>query len=134
MGKRNKYCIFLLLFCLLLTSCLDTFEQRDIIVEQRDIVRFRLFETTNMWTFIRLDTVTGAMWQIQFDIQGDNRGGVELSTRDLTAGGQRIPGRFTLIPTTNMWTFILLDQIDGRTWQVQWSLESAQRFIIPLFQ
>ena len=36
------------------------------------------------------------------------------------------PGRFTLYPTETMWTFILLDQTDGRTWQVQWSLDGKE--------
>ena len=36
-------------------------------------------------------------------------------------------GRFFLYPTQNMYNFILLDQIDGRTWQVQWSTEKSQR-------
>jgi len=29
---------------------------------------------------------------------------------------------FRLFPTENMWTFILLDQFDGRVWQVQCSV------------
>jgi len=33
-------------------------------------------------------------------------------------------GRFTLIPTENIWTFILPDQVDGRTWYVQWGENS----------
>lgn len=33
-------------------------------------------------------------------------------------------GRFTLYPTQNVFTFILLDQIDGRMWQVQWSTKA----------
>lgn len=41
------------------------------------------------------------------------------------------PGRFTLYPTETMWTFILLDQTDGRTWQVQWSLDGKEG-IVPI--
>jgi hypothetical protein len=40
--------------------------------------------------------------------------------------------RFTLYSTQNMYTFILLDQVDGKTWQVQWSTEAKNRFIIPI--
>jgi hypothetical protein len=96
--------------------------------------KYDLFETQNMWIFILLDTVTGKMWQIQYDIQGDNRGGVELNTQDLVGGKQRIPGRFTLHKTSNIYNFILLDQIDGGTWQVQWSIEKENRGILPIFQ
>jgi hypothetical protein len=98
------------------------------------ITKYDLFETQNMWTFILLDTVTGRMWQIQYDVQGDNRGGVELNTQDLADGKQIIPGRFTLHKTANMYNFILLDQIDGSTWQVQWSMEKNNRGILPIFQ
>ena len=93
---------------------------------------YRLFKTNNMWTFIKLDTVTGKMWQIQFDVQGDNRGSVVLNSKDLTNGKEKNPGRFTLYPTSNMYTFILVDQIDGRTWQVQWAMERENRIVIPI--
>jgi hypothetical protein len=99
---------------------------------QSPTVQYRLFRTNNMWTFIKLDTITGKMWQLQFDIQGDERGSLELNIRDLAAGKQRIPGRFTLYPTTNMYTFILVDQIDGNTWQIQWSIERVNRLILPI--
>jgi hypothetical protein len=98
------------------------------------VAKYDLFETQNMWTFILLDTVTGRMWQIQYDVQGDNRGGVELNTQDLASGKQIIPGRFTLHKTTNIYNFILLDQIDGGTWQVQWSIEKENRGVLPIFQ
>ena len=41
-------------------------------------------------------------------------------------------GRFTLYPTSNMYNFILLDQIDGRMWQVQWSMKEDSRFVIQI--
>lgn len=103
-------------------------------VNAASAAKYDLFETQNMWTFILLDTVTGRMWQIQYDVQGDNRGGVELNTQDLASGKQIIPGRFTLHKTTNMYNFILLDQIDGDTWQVQWSIEKENRGVLPIFQ
>jgi hypothetical protein len=72
------------------------------------------------------------MWILQFDVQGDDRGSVELNSRDIDAGKQRTPGIFTLYPTANTHTFILVDQIDGNTRQVQWSVERANRFVIPI--
>jgi hypothetical protein len=103
-------------------------------VNTTSTIKYDLFETQNMWTFILLDTTTGRMWQIQYDVQGDNRGGVELNTQDLASGKQIIYGRFTLHKTTNMYNFILLDQIDGGTWQVQWSIEKENRGVLPIFQ
>ena len=32
----------------------------------------------------------------------------------------------------NMYTFILLDQHDGRMWQVQWAIDADQRLVIPI--
>lgn len=47
-------------------------------------------------------------------------------------GGGKENGRFTLYPTNNIYNFILLDQIDGRMWQVQWSLKEKNRGLIPI--
>jgi hypothetical protein len=39
---------------------------------------------------------------------------------------------FTLYPTQNIYTFILLDQLEGKIWQVQWSTDIKTRAIIPI--
>jgi hypothetical protein len=131
MIKINKWFIIVVIlisFQFLLTGCNIPS------VNSVSATKYDLFETQNMWTFILLDTVTGRMWQIQYDVQGDNRGGVELNAQDLANGKQIIHGRFTLHKTTNMYNFILLDQIDGGTWQVQWSTEKENRGVLPIFQ
>lgn len=38
-----------------------------------EVAAYKLFPTQNMWTFIKLNTRNGRMWQVQFDIEGDNR-------------------------------------------------------------
>jgi len=93
---------------------------------------YRLFRTQNMWAFLELETATGRIWQVHYDINGNNRGQVTLNSRNLAEGRDVIQGRFTLHPTQNINTFILHDQIDGRTWQVQWSNNSRDRLIIPI--
>ena len=86
-----------------------------------------------MWVFIELDTITGRMRQIHFTTQqGGFRGDHLLNSRNLAEDREIIPGRFTLHPTQNIFTFILHDQIDGRTWQVQWSNDRENRFVIPI--
>ena len=45
---------------------------------------------------------------------------------------QEVNDRFTLYPTQNIYTFILLDQIEGKTWQVQWSSDRENRAILPI--
>jgi hypothetical protein len=93
---------------------------------------FQLFPTTNMWTFIKLDTRNGRMWQVQYDIQGDDRMEVVLNENYLAGNDSAGNGRFTLYSTKNMYTFILLDQHDGRMWQVQWAIDADQRLVIPI--
>ena len=85
--------------------------------------RYQLYPTQNMWTFIKLDTQTGKMWQVQFAINKPNeRYGYCINREELLAlSDTLVNGRFTLYPTENMYNFILLDQINGKAWQVQWS-------------
>ena len=42
-------------------------------------------------------------------------------------------GRFKLYPTGNMFNFIMVDVIDGRTWQVQWSTEENKRLVLRIW-
>lgn len=94
--------------------------------------KFQLYPTQNMWNFIKLNTQTGEMWQVQYAINDNsNRLGIVLNDIVLvSASDEKINGRFTLYPTENMYTFILLDTIDGRCWQVQWSSQSSNRGIV----
>ncbi len=92
---------------------------------------YRLFPTDNVWTFIKLNTRNGLMKQVQFSME-DQSFESSLNTIKLVEAFEEADNRFTLYKTQNIWTFILLDQIDGRTWQVQWSTDYEQRGIIPI--
>ena len=122
-----------ILFCLLFSFSFLFAQNTKTAPIQDPKVPFRLFETSNLWTFIMLDTVTGKMWLIQYDVQGNNRGGSILSDKNLAADKEEIVGRFTLYPTSNNWNFILIDQYEGSTWQVQWSWEKENMFVIPIY-
>jgi hypothetical protein len=100
--------------------------------QNHNFVAYRLFPTQNMWTFIKLDTRNGQMWQVQFDMKGDNRFVTILSLVPLVIQEDEVNDRFTIYPTQNIYTFILLDQLSGKTWQVQWSAEPKNRGIIPI--
>ena len=117
-----------------LASCKQ--EQRPVGKQEvKENVRYRLFPTENMWTFLKLDTRNGLIWQVQYTIKDDSfRGEVELNNTPLATGGEAENGRFTLYPTKNMFTFILLDQKNGKMWQTQWSMEDENRGIIPLVE
>ena len=100
-----------------------------------DNVRYRLFPTQNMWTFLKLDTMTGKIWQVQYSVKGENyRFETVLNSVDLARRlkQERVVGRFMLYATQNTYNFVLLDQIDGYTYQVQWSGDADQRFVIPI--
>ena len=93
---------------------------------------YRLFPTTNMWTFLKLNTEDGRIWLVQYAMNNENRFETYLNLIPLATGSQKKPGRFTLYPTQNMWTFILLATVNGSTWQVQWSQNADERIILPI--
>ena len=96
-------------------------------------VAYRLFSTQNMYTFIKLDTRNGKMSQVQWSTKGSEyRFETILSDISRVEKVDERVGRFFLYPTTNIYNFILLDQIDGRTWQVQWGKE-GERMVIPIY-
>ena len=92
---------------------------------------YKLFPTTNMWIFLKLDTSRGLVKMVQYGMEEKKRVEVPINFLPLASGEDAIPGRFNLYSTQNMWTFILLDEVDGRTWQVQWSLDGKEG-IVPI--
>lgn len=103
------------------------------IISTDSAVTYRLFSTRNMYTFIKLDTRNGKMWQVQWSNKGSEyRFESTLSDISQVNKDEEKNGRFFLYPTTNIYTFILLDQIDGRTWQVQWGKED-ERLVIRIY-
>ena len=103
------------------------------IVSSDSAVTYRLFSTRNMYTFIKLDTRNGKMWQVQWsNKEKEYRSESTLSDISQVNKDEEKNGRFFLYPTTNIYTFILLDQIDGRTWQVQWGKED-ERLVIRIY-
>ena len=130
-------------FTLIITILLFTFsargqEKQSTTIPQKQVSEneiYKLFPTKNIWTFIKLDTRNGLMWQIHFSVNDDsNRGSLVLNSMPL--GGEQIIGRYTLYPTENIYNFLLLDKIDGTVIQVQWSMEAKNRgiqaFIKPI--
>ncbi len=95
-------------------------------------VTYRLFATRNMYTFIKLNTRNGQMWQVQWGLEDKYRFENTLSDVVRVSKEEEKNGRFFLYPTTNIYNFVLLDQISGRTWQVQWGKEDS-RAVIPIY-
>ncbi len=94
---------------------------------------YRLFATKNMYTFIKLNTRNGQMWQVQWSTKGiEYRYQATLSDISRVSQEEEENGRFFLYPTTNIYNFVLVDQIDGRAWQVQWGDED-DRMVLPIY-
>ncbi|WP_428233157.1 hypothetical protein [Flavobacterium sp.] len=94
-------------------------------------IAYRLFSTQNTLTFIKLNTRNGQMWQVQWDT-GKGRFESPLSLTPRVSAEEEKNGRFFLYPTTNVYNFILIDQLDGRIWQVQWSSKIKDRIVLPV--
>lgn len=102
-----------------------------LIVSPDSAIVYRLFSTQNKWTFIKLNTRNGQLWQVQYSL-GDDNLEVPLSLTTRVSKEEEKNGRFFLYPTQNTWNFILIDQMDGRVWQVQWSPEQKYRLVIQI--
>lgn len=94
------------------------------------LVRYKLYPTFNRYNFLKLDTQTGTVTIVQYDVQGDNEFEYFLDyVSPYIPDSLQVVGRFELYPTRNNYTFIMLDQIGGDAYHVQWSTERKQRFI-----
>ena len=120
--------LFIISFCLVFFS--QAAEPATIVAPTTNAVNnYLLYPTTNIYTFLKLDTRNGKIWQVQYSMD-DNEFEVVLNSKELVISGK--PGQFALYPTTNNWTFLLLDTVNGDVWHVQWSQEASNRGIIPI--
>lgn len=89
---------------------------------------YQLFPTENRWIFIKLNTQNGKMWLVQYSTNSSNDAlTCPLNKYSLLGlDNEVVNGRFTLYPTQNHYNFILLDQINGNTWQVQWNTDASK--------
>lgn len=110
------------------------FNYLDVYVDQLREPQYELYPTENNWTFLKLNTLTGQIWQVQYSVDSSPRMEYVLDTDyRISIYDTRICGRFKLYPTKNMYNFILLDTIDGRCWQVQWSIEEKKRGVLRIY-
>ena len=143
---------------------------------QEDIERFKVYNTTNIYTSLLLDSATGRIWQLQIGVGDTDRLETVLSDRKIAKSIETITkewdkemkeweeeynsepdsiisvkskafmkpyalkqyiderpvaknGRFKLYPTDNMYNFIMVDVINGNTYQVQWNTKKKKRFV-----
>jgi hypothetical protein len=110
--------------------------KQDNTIQQNDETEnkvYKLYPTKNYWTFIKLDTRNGKMWQVHFTVNADGiQTEIFLNPVSLVVKEKEINGRFNLYATENIYNFLLLDQIDGEVFQVQWSMDAKNRGVIPI--
>ena len=130
---RNIFIILFTLLCVA-TSCskVDKKTQNESKQEVNDGARYELYSTQNIWTFLKLDTRTGRIWQVQYSLEEGKRGEWILNSQSLTQNSGGKNRRFQLYPTSNIFNFILLDHSNGKTYQVQWSQKEELRMIVPI--
>ena len=91
--------------------------------------RYKMYQTENIYNLLKLDTMTGAIWQVQYGMNKDAEAmQVAIDSWPLVWSSDSHPGRFELYPTKNMYTFILLDTDTGDVYQVQWNTDPMKRF------
>jgi len=143
---------------------------------QEDIERYKVYNTTNIYTSLLLDSATGRIWQLQIGVGDTDQLETVLSDRKIAKSIEAVTkewnklmeeweeeynskpdsiisvekkekwkpytlketiemrtiarnGRFKLYPTDNSYNFIMVDVINGNTYQVQWNTKSKKRFV-----
>ena len=117
--SKNSLCDSTLVY---ITKQLDKIEFRI-----NGMNRFKLYPTENIYTFLKLDTATGKIDQLQWSLDIDKELTVPINSDDLSLGSGC--SNFELYPTKNMYQFILLDKVTGMQWHVQWGMEESKRWI-----
>jgi len=126
--------ILVLIFGFTASAQVDsTVKSLEIEVPTVDAPTYQLFPTENPWALLKLNTVNGIVSQLHYTISDNFEGELSLNSYSLLYDREEIIGRFTLYPTQNLYNFILLDQIDGRTWKVQWNNDSDKRFMRRIY-
>lgn len=101
--------------------------------EETNAPLYELYPTQNFYTFLKLNTKTGAISQVQYSINDDEeRFEVVVNGKVVFDEYMSQVGRFKLYPTQNMYNFLLLDQNTGIVRQVQWSTKPENRGIIDV--
>ena len=90
---------------------------------------FKIYPTDNNYISLKLDTKRGKVWMVQYGMHETIPGEIPIQDSYLVSEEEGWNGRFELYPTKNVYNFILVDNYDGETFQVQWGTSSLYRFI-----
>lgn len=97
--------------------------------ETKGIPRYKMYQTENIHILLKLDTRRGKVWMVQYEMNDTKA--MEIPIEYFSIVGERWGwnGRFELYPTKNIYNFIMIDDFDGTTFQVQWDTNSSYRLI-----
>lgn len=100
-----------------------------------EVGRYKLYPTQNIFNFLKLDTRTGVIIRIQWNVSADKRFTNVVSPDHLInyTYDEIVNGRFEISLTENLYNFLLLDKIDGRVWQCQWNFDADKNWIERLY-
>ncbi len=110
-----------------LATLLEDIDMRILKIESTN--RYKFYPTENIYNFLKLDTRTGLIEQVQWSLDINREGSVSINSEDLSWSGSL----FELYPTRNMYQFLLLDKSNGRAWHVQWGMEDTKRWIRRIY-
>ena len=96
--------------------------------------RYKIYPTSNMYNFLKLDTQTGRIYRVQWSLEDKKRYETYVNYRNLVYSDDNpVNGRFEIYTTENIYSFLLLDKIDGRVWHCQWGFESSKNWIERIY-
>ena len=135
---KSNYLISLMFAITLTTSVgAQTNEYRQTVtnsINNKD-AKFLLFPTRNNFIFLKLNTCNGEVYLVQFSLDKPEsrfETKIESYLYPLVSTKEESNGRFYLYPTANFFNYLLVDQIDGRVWQLQWGFKSADHKLIKI--
>ena len=82
--------------------------------------KYILYPTRNTYTFLRLDSSTGAVELYQWSFEDSQSLHYEAFPSCLLSSEVPQIGRFQLLPTTNIYVFMRLDRITGYVDFIEW--------------
>lgn len=96
--------------------------------------RYKLYPTTNMYNFLKLDTRKGVISIVQWSLEDGKEFEYSLNRESLVSEWNDYGcGTFELYPTTNHYQFLLLNKVNGSLWHVQWGFENTERWIRRIY-
>lgn len=90
---------------------------------------YEIYKTENFFHLLKLNTRNGCITQIQIGVGDTLPSEDSINATPLVPIEEQQNGRFALYPTGNIYNFVLLDQISGKIWQVQWHTDPKSRTI-----